>query len=137
MLHVPIRVLTEVQTWQVGDTSICYKMMVTRMKNIATVDLGVKLPKTLTCLWINLDELAVIVAATLNRRHTYTPLLKPLKLLVSQVPHIVWDQWDPDMISNALGARDSGPGVDVSIDTVLYRCFPVSLLVSTGSYPLF
>ncbi|KAI4729409.1 hypothetical protein E4T49_02776 [Aureobasidium sp. EXF-10728] len=143
MLHVPIRVLTECQSWPMGDATTYHKMMVMRMRNVASVDLGAKLPKSLTCLWINLDgfdfplgdlegalplfddeELAIVVAATLDRRQTYTPLLKTLKILVSQVPYIVWEQWDSDVISNALAARDIEHGVDMSIDTVFYRCFP-------------
>lgn len=135
MMHVPIRVLIDTRAWEMDES---WEM---RLNSIAMVNLGVVLPKTLMCLWINLDGfdfpaedcpgtpplldeegLVRVISAFLHDRLAYTPVLKTLKLLVSQVPSVVWDQWNPDVISNALIAQGSETGVDVSVDTVLYRC---------------
>ncbi|KAG9838038.1 hypothetical protein KCU98_g8406, partial [Aureobasidium melanogenum] len=137
MLHVPIRVLIDTRTWEMDET---WEM---RIHSISMVNLGVVLPKTLTCLWINLDgfefppedvpgtppllddeNVVRVISAFLHDRLAYTPMLKTLKLLVSQKPALVWDQWNPDVLSNALIAQGAETCVDVSVDTVWYRCAP-------------
>lgn len=135
MLHVPIRVLIDTRTWEMDES---WEM---RLSSIAKVDLGAVLPKTLMCLWINLDGfefpaedcpgtppllgdegLVQVLSAFLHDRLAYTPLLRTLKLLVSQIPSLVHDQWNPYVLSNALVTQGDETGVGVSVDTVLYRC---------------
>lgn len=137
MLHVPIRVLIDTHTWEMDWN---WEM---RLNSIAIVNLGVVLPKTLMCLWINLDGfefpaedcpgteplldeegLIRVISSFLHSRLACTTVLETLKLLVSQKPALVWDQWNPDVLSNALVAQGVETGVDVSVDTVLYRCTP-------------
>ncbi|KEQ61538.1 uncharacterized protein M437DRAFT_33950, partial [Aureobasidium melanogenum CBS 110374] len=126
MLHVPIRVLIDARTWEMdGNWEV-------RLNSIAIVNLGVVLPKTLMCLWINLDGfefpaedcpgteplldeegLIRVISSFLHSRLACTPVLETLKLLVSQKPALVWDQWNPDVLSNALVAQGVETGVDV------------------------
>ncbi|KAH0388226.1 hypothetical protein KCU92_g1072, partial [Aureobasidium melanogenum] len=134
-LHVPLRVLNRTRMADVVLTETETLTM--------TSHLGTKLPEHLTDLWINLDgfdfpaedapgtlpmfheeELVQIVTGFLNDWQANTPLLQNLRLLVYQAPYLVLEQWDPDIISDALIPRGSEAGVDLSIDVVLYRCSP-------------
>ncbi|KAI5244551.1 hypothetical protein E4T43_03811 [Aureobasidium subglaciale] len=110
-----------------------------------------KLPKSLTTLWINLDgfdfpeedepgtmpmhsteAIISIVSDYLNQWNLHTPLLKNLKLLVYQVPYLVWDQWDPDLLSDILVPLGQEVGVQVCVDVVQYRC----MCVDPGTFDL-
>ncbi|KAG9678433.1 hypothetical protein KCU99_g1260, partial [Aureobasidium melanogenum] len=134
-LHVPLRVLNRTRMADVVLTETETLTM--------TSHLGTKLPEHLTDLWINLDgfdfpaedapgtppmfheeELVQIVTGFLNDWQANTPLLQNLRLLVYQAPYLVLEQWDPDIISDALIPRGSEAGVDLSVDVVLYRCSP-------------
>ena len=122
-LHVPLQVL-------IGDCD-------------TVVDLGEMLPKSLTDLWVNLDgydfpqedepqsapmysdeAIIEILSSFLAQWRMYTPSLITLKLLVYQVSRLVWDQWDPDMLANALKPRGYEAGMDLSVDVLPYRCGP-------------
>lgn len=134
-LHVPLRVFNCTREMDVAGMETEPSAM--------TSDLGTKLPERLTDLWMNLDgfdfppedvpgtppmfreeELVQVISGFLNDWQANTPLLQSLKLLVYQAPYLVLEQWDPNIISDALVPRGSETGVDLSVDVVLYRCSP-------------
>ncbi|KAI5274216.1 hypothetical protein E4T47_02685 [Aureobasidium subglaciale] len=78
------------------------------------------------------EAIISIVTDYLNQWNLHTPLLKNLKLLVYQVPYLVWDQWNPDLLSDILVPLGQEVGVQVCVDVVQYRC----MCVDPGTFDL-